>query len=138
MYKIITSALIIYMVLAYNRNAFSTSGTKKDPSLHADSFIQRIVCFKFKRDATLAAIQQHMRGFAGLKDSIPYILSYQVGPTVRGDLSKIPAYNIIHYTTFRSEEEIRLYSVHPVYLRFIEQNKSIWENVLVVNSTFRP
>jgi len=44
----------------------------------------------------------------------------------------------MHYTTFRSEEEIRKYSVHPVHLRFIEQNKAIWEKVLVINSAFRP
>ena len=138
MYKVIAFAVIIFMVLACDRNTFTGSGRKENPPLHADSLIQRIVCFKFKKEATPAAIQQHMRGFAGLKDSISYILSYRVGPTVRGDLSEMPEYDVMHYTTFRSEEEIRLYSVHPVHLRFIEQNKSIWEKVLVINSKFRP
>ena len=138
MNKIITFAVIILIVLACNRRAFYSSGKKENQTLHADSLIQRIVCFKFKRDATPAAIQQHMRGFAGLKDSIPYILSYRVGPTVRGDLSETPEYDVMHYTTFKSEEEIRLYSIHPVHLRFIEQNKAIWEKVLVINSKFCP
>jgi hypothetical protein len=100
--------------------------------------IQRIVCFKFKPGTTPEAIQQHMRGFQGLKDSISYILTYQAGPTVKGDLSEMPDYDVMHYTTYRNEEEINLYSVHPVHQRFIEQNKAIWEKVLVINSRIRP
>lgn len=96
--------------------------------------IQRIVCFKFKAGATPEAIRQHMRGFANLKDSISYILSYHAGPTVKGDLTEEPEYDVMHYTTYRNEEEINLYSVHPVHQRFIEQNKEIWDKVLVINS----
>ena len=98
--------------------------------------IQRIVCFRFKPGTTAEAREQHMRGFAGLKDSIPYILSYRAGPTVIADMGEKPEYDVMHYTTYRSEEEIRLYSVHPVHLRFIRNNKDAWEKVLVINSTF--
>ena len=79
-----------------------------------------------------------MRGFANLKDSISYILSYQAGPTVNGDLTVKPEYDVMHYCTYRNEEEIKLYSVHPVHQRFIKQNKAIWEKVLVINSQVRP
>ncbi len=79
-----------------------------------------------------------MLGFAGLKDSIFFILSYQAGPTVKGDLTENPEYDVMHYCTYRNEEEIKLYSVHPVHKRFMEQNKSIWEKVLVINSRVRP
>ena len=99
-----------------------------------DSLIQRIVCFKFTPKATAEQIDQHMRGFAGLKDSIPYMLSYSAGSTVRGDLDEKGEYDVMHYSTYRSEEDIRRYSIHPVHLRFIEQNKNIWEKVLVINS----
>ena len=99
-----------------------------------DSLIQRIVCFKFTPNATAEQIDQHMRGFAGLKDSIPYMLSYSAGSTVRGDLDEKGEYDVMHYSTYRSEEDIRRYSIHPVHLRFIEQNKNIWEKVLVINS----
>lgn len=119
-----------------------TAATKQEESQNsgfpAEADIQRIVCFKFKPGTSPEAIQQHMRGFAGLKDSISYILSYQAGPTVRGDLTEKPEYDVMHYCTYRNEEEIKLYSVHPVHQRFIEQNKAIWEKVLVINSRVRP
>ncbi|RDC65529.1 Dabb family protein [Adhaeribacter pallidiroseus] len=119
----------------------STSATNPANSffgLPPEARIQRIVCFKFKANTTPAAIQQHMRGFAGLKDSISYILSYQAGPTVYGDLTDKPEYDVMHYCTYRNEAEIKLYSVHPVHQRFIKQNKEIWEKVLVINSQVRP
>jgi hypothetical protein len=119
----------------------STSATLHQspaPHLPAEAHIQRIVCFKFKPATTPEAIQQHMRGFAGLRDSISYILSYQAGPTVRGDLTEKPEYDVMHYCTYRNEEEIQRYSVHPVHQRFIQQNKAIWEKVLVINSRVRP
>ncbi|QMU26858.1 Dabb family protein [Adhaeribacter radiodurans] len=112
----------------------STPQEKRTVHLPAEAQIQRIVCFKFKAGTTPEAIKQHMRGFANLQDSISYILSYQVGPTVLGDLTEKPEYDVMHYCTYRSEEEIKLYSVHPVHQRFIKQNQGIWEKVLVINS----
>ncbi len=136
MRKITLIILALLFLSAANRNGYTLSLKQRSPylSLPADSFIQRIVCFKFKAGASPQAIEQHMRGFAQLKDSISYILSYRAGPTVKGDLTEKPEYDVMHYCTFRSEAEIRLYSVHPAHLRFIQQNKSIWEKVLVINS----
>jgi hypothetical protein len=116
----------------------ATTGQSPASTLPAQAHIQRIVCFKFKPGTTPQAIEQHMRGFAGLKDSISYILSYQAGPTLKGDLSEKGEYDVMHYCTYRNEEEIKLYSVHPVHQRFIEQNKAIWEKVLVINSRLGP
>ncbi len=140
MKKIISIGLVILLLSAFNRKAFTSTLREKRTSfgLRGDSIIQRIVCFKFKAGTTPEAIEQHMRGFAHLKDSIPYILSYSAGSTVKGDLTEKPEYDVMHYCTFRNEEEIRLYSVHPVHQRFIQQNKSIWEKVLVINSRVVP
>lgn len=140
MKKIMPLVLVCVLVMACNQKSF-TSTTKKKRialSLPGDSLIQRIVCFKFKAGATAEDIQQHMRGFAQLKDSIPYILSYQAGPIVKGDLTEQPEYDVMHYCTFRNEAEIKLYAVHPVHLRFIQQNKNVWEKVLVINSRIKP
>jgi hypothetical protein len=126
---------------AAEQQASATPAAEQDSTasyLHAEANIQRIVCFKFKPGTTPEAIGQHMRGFAGLKDSISYILSYQAGPTVLADLNEKPEYDVMHYTTYRNEEEIKLYAVHPVHKRFIEQNKAIWDKVLVINSKVRP
>ena len=136
MIKITPVAVAFILLSACNRHGYTSMQKQKSPplSVPGDSIIQRIVCFKFKANATPEAIQQHMRGFAHLKDSIPFILSYRAGPTVKGDLAEKPDYDVMHYCTFSSEEAIRLYSVHPVHLHFIEQNKVIWEKVLVINS----
>ena len=136
MKKIVSIGLIILLLSAFNGKAFTSTLIQKNTSSGStgDSIIQRIVCFKFKAGTTPEAIAQHMRGFAHLKDSIPYILSYRAGSTVMGDLTEKPEYDVMHYCTFKNEEEIKLYSVHPVHQRFIEQHKSIWEKVLVINS----
>ena len=118
----------------------TSATTQESPpvSLPAEARIQRIVCFKFKTGTAPEAIRQHMRGFANLKDSISYILSYHAGPTVKGDLTEQPEYDVMHYCTYRNEEEIKLYAVHPVHKRFIARHKAIWEKVLVINSQVRP
>ena len=140
MKKIVSIGLVILLLSAFNGKAFTSTLVQKNtsPGSTGDSIIQRIVCFKFKAGTTPEAIAQHMRGFAHLKDSIPYILSNRAGSTVMGDLTEKPEYDVMHYCTFRNEEEIKLYSVHPVHQRFIQQNKSIWEKVLVINSKFLP
>lgn len=131
------SALLLW-TCTQNKSASAAIGQRPAASSPTEAHIQRIVCFKFKPGTSPQAIGQHMRGFAGLKDSIAYILSYQAGPTVGGDLTEKPEYDVMHYCTYRNEEEIRLYAVHPVHLRFIRQNKAIWEKVLVINSRVRP
>jgi hypothetical protein len=141
MRKIVLVGLSCFLLSACNQQAPTSATAQEAPvaaSLPAEANIQRIVCFKFKPGTTPEAIQQHMRGFAGLKDSISYILSYHAGPTVLADLTEKPEYDVMHYTTYRNEEEIKLYSVHPVHQRFIEQNNAIWDKVLVINSQVRP
>src|SRR3954469_24014071 len=136
MKKIISIGFMILLLSAFNQKSFAS--TASFFGLPGDSIIQRIVCFKFKAGTSAEAIEQHMRGFAHLKDSIPYILSYRAGVTVKGDLTEKPEYDVMHYCTYKNEEEIRLYSVHPVHQRFIQQNQSIWEKVLVINSKVAP
>ncbi|MDB5264145.1 MAG: Stress responsive alpha-beta barrel protein [Adhaeribacter sp.] len=140
MRNILIISLSIFVLTACSQNTFTSAATQEGSalSLPAEARIQRIVCFKFKAGTTPEAIQQHMRGFANLKDSISYILSYQAGPTVLGDLTEKPEYDVMHYCTYRNEDEIKLYSAHPVHQRFIKQNKAIWEKVLVINSQVRP
>ena len=140
MRKLILLGLSCLLLSACHQKAALSAKMQENPAagLPDEAEIQRIVCFKFKPGTTPEAIQQHMRGFANLKDSISYILSYHAGPTVLGDLTTKPEYDVMHYTTYRNEAEIKLYSVHPVHQRFIAQNKDIWDKVLVINSELRP
>lgn len=99
--------------------------------------IQRIVAFKFKEDASEEAIQKHMDYFASLQDSIPQILSYRAGTTFPAEYENTGDYDVLHYSTFESEEAIEAYFNHPAHQRFIEANKDIWTNVIVLNSQVR-
>lgn len=134
---ILSLFLLSWASAGCNQGASTSSSASRTGATQVpeEARIQRIVCFKFNPGLTEEARQKHMRGFAGLKDSISYILSYQAGSTVKADMGEEPEYDVMHYTTYRSEEEIKLYSVHPVHRRFIRDNKEAWAKVLVINST---
>jgi len=95
---------------------------------------QRIVCFKFKTDASSDAIAKHMRDFARLKKEIPLIVSYTAGKTLTGDKGAAPEYDVMHYLTFKSEPDIETYFGHPKHKQFIQENKASWDKVLVSNA----
>src|SRR5689334_7045738 len=101
--RFLQNAVLISCIAVLGCNTTGNNST----ALSNDSLIQRIVCFKFRPGVTPAQIDQHMRGFQGLKDSIPYILSYSAGNTVPGDLEGKGEYDVMHYSTYRSEEDIR-------------------------------
>jgi len=96
--------------------------------------IQRIVCFKFKAGASQEAIRQHMQDFAGMMSEIPQILEYRGGFTGPGDDNRMPDYDCMHYMVFDGMDDIEIYRPHPAHMRFIECNKAVWENVLVLNA----
>lgn len=96
--------------------------------------IQRIVCFKFKPGISSAAMAQHMQDFAGLKPAIAQIQEYRAGMTKPGDFNSPPEYDVMHYMTFASMEDIDRYIPHPAHQSFIARNKETWEKVLVLNS----
>ena len=96
---------------------------------------QRIVCFKFKKDASAQAIQTHMDSFKALKNQIPQIVAYSGGRATAGDHNRPPDYDTLHYLIFASPADIDIYFHHEAHQRFIEQNKAIWDRVFVLNST---
>ncbi len=95
---------------------------------------QRIVCFKFKPNATPESIQRHMDGLEALKGEIPQIVSYNGGRTVPLEDGTPPEYDSMHYLTFESQADIVVYFHHPAHQRFIEENKGIWDKVFVENA----
>lgn len=95
---------------------------------------QRIVCFRFKRSAIQDHIQHHMDSFAGLKDAVPYILSYRGGRTVpEGDHTR--DWDSLHCVTFQDQGDIELYHDHKAHQEFIRENRGIWDKVFVLNAT---
>jgi hypothetical protein len=128
------------LLASYTVDVFASTGHPKYARVHLppDSLIQRIICFKFKANTSPQAIEQHMREFAQLKDSIPHILTYRAGFTVRAELTAKGDYDVMHYCTYRNEEAVKQYAVHPAHHRFIDRNRASWEKVLVINATVRP
>ena len=94
---------------------------------------QRFVCFKFKEGTPDGAIQKHLAMFAGLKESIPQIVSYAGGEVVKGGEGG-DKYDSAHYVTYATKEDIDVYFHHETHQAFIEANEEHWENVLVVDS----
>lgn len=94
--------------------------------------IQRIVCFKFKADASEAAKQKHMADFAALQDAIPQITSYSGGFSLSGDQGAAPQYDTLHYLTFNSMADVDIYFDHPAHQAFIEANKHSWDDGVLV------
>lgn len=95
---------------------------------------QRIVCFKFKENATAEQIQKHMDELSGLQKKIPQIIHYSAGKTIPGDFGALPEYDVMHYLTFNTPNDIDDYFRHEQHNEFIQRNKEIWEKVLVINS----
>jgi hypothetical protein len=93
---------------------------------------QRIVCFKFTSAATPEQIQAHMDSFAALRDVVPGITEYRAGHVMPEGTA--PRYDSLHYLVFGREEEIQRYFNHPAHQQFIQRNRSIWEDVLVLNA----
>jgi hypothetical protein len=77
--------------------------------------IQRIVCFKFIAGVSKAAVDQHMKDFAGMKADIPQIIECRGGLTIPGDPNTPP-------------------DQHAAHQAFIQNNKQSWQKVLVLNA----
>ena len=97
--------------------------------------IQRIICFRFKKEATEADRQKHMDELAALKTAVPQIKSYNGGRGLSGDWGTAPSYDTLHVMTFESMADVDEYFNHPAHQQFIEANKHIWDDALVLNAT---
>ena len=93
---------------------------------------QRVVCFKFIATATSEQIGAHMQDFLELCDAIPGITEYRAGHVMPEGTT--PKYDSLHYLVFADEEGIQRYFNHPAHQRFIQRNRPIWEDVLVLNA----
>ena len=96
--------------------------------------IQRIVCFKFKESATDLDRRSHMDDLAALKTLIPQMASYTAGFGLSGDFGSSPKYDTLHYMTFASMEDVNIYFEHEAHKRFVENHKTSWDDVLVLNA----
>ena len=97
---------------------------------------QQIVCIKFKKGVETKAVEHHMYAFASLKHEIPQIINYTSGQTISSDEAGSD-YDVVHYLTFQSEEDIATFENSPAYKQFLAENEGVWEKTLVVNANIR-
>lgn len=98
---------------------------------------QQVVCVKFKKGVESAAVEQHMNGFASLKHEIPQVVNYTSGKTILPNQA-VSDYDVVHYLTFQSEADIKIFENSAAYKQFVAQNQGIWEKTLIVNADIRP
>lgn len=96
--------------------------------------INHIVYFKFEENAKAEEIKRHMDMFEALSKSVPGVLSYSAGKTFCVSYENTADYDAVHCLTFESEKQMEKYFFHNEHQIFIEKNKSIWQDVLVVNA----
>lgn len=97
---------------------------------------QQIVCIKFKKGVESQAVEQHMSGFAALKHEIPQVVNYASGKTILPN-GAVSDYDVMHYLTFQSEADIKIFENSSAYKQFVAQNQGNWEKSLVVNADIR-
>jgi hypothetical protein len=97
---------------------------------------QQIVCIKFKKGVEMKAVEQHMAGFAALKHEIPQVISYASGETILPNQA-VSDYDVVHYLTFQSVDDIKKFEKSEAYKQFVAENKGIWEKTLIVNADIR-
>lgn len=95
--------------------------------------IQHFVFFKFKDGTSEAAVHQHLRMFAALKEQIPQIVEYTGGEVLAGMDGQKP-YDTAHYVTFAAPEDLEVYQPHPAHQAFINANRVNWQSVLSLDS----
>jgi len=96
--------------------------------------VNHIVYFKFKNGSTSEAIERHMNMFAELAGKIPGITGYSAGKTFGVSYEKTGDYDVSHCLTCESREALEEYFIHEAHQAFIEVNRPIWHDALVVNS----
>jgi hypothetical protein len=98
---------------------------------------QQIFCVKFKNGIDNRAVERHMHEFAGLKHEIKEIVNYSAGRTIP-TRKATDGYDVVHYLTFQSEEDIKAFEKSAAYKEFIGGNQDNWDKILVVNAEIQP
>ena len=139
MQSVCFSLLIILLLgacqISSDQTTESASVMSTESTAQSDeSFVQHVVAFKFKKGISSEAKQKHMDDFAGLQSKIPELRSYEAGQTFTVDYESTADYDVMHYTTFANEADMKVYFDHPDHQKFIEENKDSWADVFVSNS----
>jgi hypothetical protein len=101
-------------------------------TIAADGPVFHVVHFKFKADAKKEDVQNVVTAFAGLKEKIPFILTFLHGTNSSPEgLSK--GFTHCWIVTFKNAADRDAYLVHPAHVAFVEVLKPHLEEPMVVD-----
>jgi hypothetical protein len=95
---------------------------------------QRVVCIKFKADASAEDIEKHMRDFAMLKKNVKDVVAYSAGKVEKSHKDG-EEFDVVHYLTFRTHKSAQKYANDAYRTAFIKENEANWEKVLELTSS---
>jgi hypothetical protein len=89
---------------------------------------QMVICYKFNDGLSETVKNQHLNNFKSLKKQSPEILNYSGGFT--SDVNE--NYDVMHYLTFTTEEEITKFKESDAFKSFNQDQKDVVKNELVI------
>lgn len=97
---------------------------------------QMVICYKFNENTPKEQVDKHIGDFLDLKKSNKQIVNYTAGYTVaNGD--KKPDFDVMHYLTFKTEEDIMKFKQSDSYQNFVKNHKSAWKSEFVLNADIK-
>ena len=101
-------------------------------STNAAEKLQHVVSFKFKTTATAPEIKKVEKAFQGLKQKIPQIVSLEWGTNVSKE-KKDKGFTHCFILTFKSEQDLEAYIVHPEHKAFGKVVGPLLDDVFVLD-----
>ena len=101
-------------------------------SADAAEKLQHVVSFKFKTTATTQGIKKVEQDFQGLKQKIPQIVSLEWGTNVSKE-KKDKGFTHCFILTFKSEQDLDAYIVHPEHKAFGKIVGPLLDDVFVID-----
>jgi Stress responsive A/B Barrel Domain len=98
---------------------------------------QMVICYKFNENIDKIAIDAHMADFTDLKRNNAEIVNYSAGYTLSSEANQKPAYDVMHYLTFKTDEDIEKFKNSQSYKSFIAKHKTEWKTEFVLNAEIK-
>ncbi len=97
---------------------------------------QMVICYKFNENTPKDQVDKHISDFLDLKKTSKEIVNYTAGYTV-GKGNQKPDFDVMHYLTFKTEEDIAKFIKSDSYKKFVRRHKYNWKTEFVLNADIK-
>ncbi|KAI4968671.1 hypothetical protein ZWY2020_046001 [Hordeum vulgare] len=94
--------------------------------------VKHLVLARFKEEATPEALDQLIRRYAGLVDTVPSMKAFQWGADVTV-LDTHEGFTHVFESTFESAEGVQEYIAHPSHVEFVDEFLALAEKMLIMD-----